>query len=572
MSRTSLFVSLLLIGLATFSNGQGGWKQPTGNTCVGWGDPHIWTWDGELYATQGVGYYHLLVSEKINVQARFDVGCGGNDVTCVVGFRVFVVNDADEIHSFELKADFLPDNSQPTTFRKPFKGYNFAYMTYIDGADAHMVPAVNGGDADLVKAGINQLVGTNGGGKVAYFTDNSIYSVNFKFNNIVIQFLPWTIAITPIDPAGGAVNELYNNVCGLCGTFTGRTSDDFFTRGQRFFNLDGNSENFAATWRVTAADARNGYFSCSGGPSPTVKPTNPPSTPTNPPTAVPTRPATQPPTEQPPTPTPAGTPTPASPTPTPSGPTPAPTPEPTEPATQPPTSRPTNPATQPPTVPPSDAPTPAPTPVYTTGVVTTGDSTSGGNNNQTTNITVIVDQFNGTQAFTDANATCCADAHICVGDPLYEPCMMDILKTNSTTLAVSSAGALVLAGCAKTNITDSSCTQGSLFACPGACNGAGSCVAGKCQCRSGFKNDEESGSCIKAGLTDAQLIAVGVSAGIVAAIVIGAVVFLALAGFGAKKGYDYYHMRDNKMANVNSNPLYNEKKTGGVSPLYADKA
>jgi len=60
------------------------------------------------------------------------------------------------------------------------------------------------------------------------------------------------------------------------------------------------------------------------------------------------------------------------------------------------------------------------------------------------------------------------------------------------------------------------------------------------------------------------------AAGAIAGVVIGAVIFAALAGFGAKKGYDaWVRMKDERFTGAATNPLYAENKNAGVNPLFS---
>jgi len=59
------------------------------------------------------------------------------------------------------------------------------------------------------------------------------------------------------------------------------------------------------------------------------------------------------------------------------------------------------------------------------------------------------------------------------------------------------------------------------------------------------------------------------TAGAIAGVAIAAVIFAALAGFGAKKGYDaWVNMRDERMGAASSNPLYQENGMSGNNALY----
>jgi len=67
--------------------------------------------------------------------------------------------------------------------------------------------------------------------------------------------------------------------------------------------------------------------------------------------------------------------------------------------------------------------------------------------------------------------------------------------------------------------------------------------------------------------------AVGIGAGVLAAIIIAAVVVLAAVGiFGGKKGYDVWLANRGKMQGANTNPLYTDKGLTGQNPLYMDKS
>jgi len=61
-----------------------------------------------------------------------------------------------------------------------------------------------------------------------------------------------------------------------------------------------------------------------------------------------------------------------------------------------------------------------------------------------------------------------------------------------------------------------------------------------------------------------------ISGGAVAGVVIAAVIFAALAGFGGKKGYDaWVRMKDEKMGGANTNPMYEIPSGSGTNPMYA---
>jgi len=59
------------------------------------------------------------------------------------------------------------------------------------------------------------------------------------------------------------------------------------------------------------------------------------------------------------------------------------------------------------------------------------------------------------------------------------------------------------------------------------------------------------------------------TSGVIAGIAIAAVIFAALAGFGAKKGYDaWVRMRDERMGAASTNPMYAESAGSGNNALY----
>jgi len=64
-------------------------------------------------------------------------------------------------------------------------------------------------------------------------------------------------------------------------------------------------------------------------------------------------------------------------------------------------------------------------------------------------------------------------------------------------------------------------------------------------------------------------VAVGVSAGAIAGIIIGGVSAAVVVGFGSKKGYDYYQAKFGEKASmIADNPLYEEKGSSKVNPLF----
>jgi len=85
--------------------------------------------------------------------------------------------------------------------------------------------------------------------------------------------------------------------------------------------------------------------------------------------------------------------------------------------------------------------------------------------------------------------------------------------------------------------------------------------------QSGCTNKKEtSESCvIPFDLTTSQV--AGISAGIIAAIVIGIVVCVALTSLAGKKGYDVWLRNQKKLEGAQTNPLYMDEGRTGVNPM-----
>jgi hypothetical protein len=76
-------------------------------------------------------------------------------------------------------------------------------------------------------------------------------------------------------------------------------------------------------------------------------------------------------------------------------------------------------------------------------------------------------------------------------------------------------------------------------------------------------------SCVL-GLSTGQVI--GISAGLLAVIIIAAVIVCAALGiFGGKKGYDIWLNHRNNMQSASTNPLYTDRGLAGNNPLYSEK-
>jgi len=66
--------------------------------------------------------------------------------------------------------------------------------------------------------------------------------------------------------------------------------------------------------------------------------------------------------------------------------------------------------------------------------------------------------------------------------------------------------------------------------------------------------------------------AAGIAAGVLAAIIIGAIAVCAILGaIGGKKGYDIYMRNRNNMTGANTNPLYTDNGLSGTNPMYTDQ-
>jgi hypothetical protein len=61
--------------------------------------------------------------------------------------------------------------------------------------------------------------------------------------------------------------------------------------------------------------------------------------------------------------------------------------------------------------------------------------------------------------------------------------------------------------------------------------------------------------------------AIGISAGIVAVIVIGAVVCIALTSIAGKKGFDVWLRNHKQIEGAQVNPLYNDDGLSGANPM-----
>jgi len=64
----------------------------------------------------------------------------------------------------------------------------------------------------------------------------------------------------------------------------------------------------------------------------------------------------------------------------------------------------------------------------------------------------------------------------------------------------------------------------------------------------------------------------GIGGGVIAAIVIGIVVAVAVAAFGGKKGYDLWKRYNSAMTGVQDNPLYEGGSSNNVNPLFEESA
>jgi hypothetical protein len=65
---------------------------------------------------------------------------------------------------------------------------------------------------------------------------------------------------------------------------------------------------------------------------------------------------------------------------------------------------------------------------------------------------------------------------------------------------------------------------------------------------------------------------VGISAGLLAVIIIASVIVCAALGiFGGKKGYDVWLNHRQNMQSAHGNPLYTDHGLAGKNPLYAEK-
>jgi hypothetical protein len=76
------------------------------------------------------------------------------------------------------------------------------------------------------------------------------------------------------------------------------------------------------------------------------------------------------------------------------------------------------------------------------------------------------------------------------------------------------------------------------------------------------------GSTCRVELSTGEVI--GISAGLLAVIIIASIIVCAAVGiFGGKKGYDIWLNHKNNMQGANTNPLYKDDGMTGTNPLYA---
>jgi len=65
--------------------------------------------------------------------------------------------------------------------------------------------------------------------------------------------------------------------------------------------------------------------------------------------------------------------------------------------------------------------------------------------------------------------------------------------------------------------------------------------------------------------------AVGISAGVIAAIVIAAILGAALLAWSGRKGYQMLMRKKDDMATVQDNPMYEKSKTDFDNPFYKSR-
>jgi len=111
----------------------------------------------------------------------------------------------------------------------------------------------------------------------------------------------------------------------------------------------------------------------------------------------------------------------------------------------------------------------------------------------------------------------------------------------------------------------------------GCTNFTKTCVVSDADCYVGVCS-ESARSCAKQKRSKANPVtcnkkakAAVITGGIIAGIVIGAVIFLVLASVAGKKSFDFYMNSRSADDPIKTNPLYEENKNQGVNPFHVDK-
>jgi len=147
----------------------------------------------------------------------------------------------------------------------------------------------------------------------------------------------------------------------------------------------------------------------------------------------------------------------------------------------------------------------------------------------------------------------------------YQNCLCDVASANNISIVSATATAVVL-DCSLKN-SSATCKNNSILGCTDACNYNGKCSQGTCICNNGYKGSTCGSYDPFGSLTTAEKATV-IGAGSVTGIILGATAFVALASYGAKKGYFILREKFQPVFSNTENPLYEASTNAANNALY----